>query len=339
MQTPSRILISRTDSIGDVILTLPMAGVLKAHFPETTILFLGRSYTQEVVALSAHVDEFVNWDQIQGLHDPEEKIEAFKALKADVIIHVFPQAEIAGWAKKAKIANRIGTSGRLYHYKYCNELVRFSRRRSNLHEAQLNLKLLRPLNIRDEIGLAALPDYYGLTRIPPLDPAFAACLDPDRVNIILHPKSKGSAREWGLANFLGLIQLLPREKYHIILTGTAQEGISSRQVLMGGSRHITDLTGKMSLGQLVAFIHRADGLIAASTGPLHIAAALGIYSLGIYPPIKPMHPGRWAPLGTHAHVLVKDKNCHRCRKKQHCACMESISPEEVKQKLEVYFER
>lgn len=64
----------------------------------------------------------------------------------------------------------------------------------------------------------------------------------------------------------------------------------------------------MNLKQFISFIAAADGLIAASTGPLHIAAALGKVALGIYPPIKPMHPpGRWAPLGKNASYLVLEK--------------------------------
>jgi ADP-heptose:LPS heptosyltransferase len=45
----SHFVISRTDSIGDVILTLPMAQVLKLNFPDSTISFLGRSYTREII--------------------------------------------------------------------------------------------------------------------------------------------------------------------------------------------------------------------------------------------------------------------------------------------------
>jgi hypothetical protein len=39
-----RIILCRTDRIGDVILTLPMAGVLKEKFPGCTVIFLGRNY-------------------------------------------------------------------------------------------------------------------------------------------------------------------------------------------------------------------------------------------------------------------------------------------------------
>ena len=98
-------------------------------------------------------------------------------------------------------------------------------------------------------------------------------------------------------------------------------------------RRITDLTGKMNLSQLMSFIAACDGLVAASTGPLHLAAALGIRAVGIYPPIRPMHPGRWAPLGRNATYLVLQKSCNDCRKQGACHCMEEITPDSVKARL------
>ena len=86
-------------------------------------------------------------------------------------------------------------------------------------------------------------------------------------------------------------------------------------------------------------IFEADALVAASTGPLHIAAALGKRAIGIYPPIKPMHPGRWAPVGENADYLVLNKVCADCRKEKKCHCMEEIKPKVILQKMEEYFEK
>jgi heptosyltransferase III len=90
-----------------------------------------------------------------------------------------------------------------------------------------------------------------------------------------------------------------------------------------------DLTGKLNLEQLIAFISIADGLVAASTGPLHIAAAMGKKTVGLFAPMKPIHPGRWAPLGKDVHILVKDHYCEACRNSSDCECIRSISPEKV----------
>ena len=65
-----RILISRTDSIGDVVLTLPLCVWLKKQFPNVYIIFLGRTYTEPVISCLPEVDEIVDLSK-----DIKEEIE------------------------------------------------------------------------------------------------------------------------------------------------------------------------------------------------------------------------------------------------------------------------
>jgi heptosyltransferase-3 len=322
------IIISRTDAIGDVVLTLPVAGVLKKLYPESKVYFLGRAYTRDVVQTCVHVDEFLDWDQWKELPDPEA-VAALKSIDADAIIHVFPDKRIARIAKQAGIPQRIGTTNRLYHWWTCNTLVKLSRKNSPYHEAQLNLKLLAPLGAKDLYTLDEIAGYYGMTRLSPLPADLAALLAPDKFNLILHPKSRGHGAEWGLENFRRLIAILPQDRYKIFLSGTAEEG-KLLTSLAQEFPYVTDLAGRMSLKEFIAFIAAADGLVASGTGPLHMAAALGRHALGLFPPRRPIHPGRWAPVGRHAKFFVKDSNCEACRKTGDCTCIREIPAEELK---------
>src|SRR5210317_1039145 len=117
MKAKQKIIISRTDSIGDVVLTLPVAGMLKKTQPDCELFFLGRSYTRDVIRACEHIDTFLDWDEISCDQDPVTRI---RSLGADIIIHVFPRKEIANLAKQAGIPVRIGTTNRLYHWKTCN---------------------------------------------------------------------------------------------------------------------------------------------------------------------------------------------------------------------------
>lgn len=325
-----RILLSRIDSIGDVVLTLPMAGLIKQAYPQAQILFLGSNYTRHVVECSIFIDEFINWTSLKD-ETTAHKIDFFKAKEIDTFVHVFPNKELAQLAYKAGIKRRIGTSHRWYHHLYCNVRPNFTRKNSDLHEAQLNVKLLADLNIFPPRNYKKLSPFMGFRNTAPLDKKWFDLLSVDGYNVILHPKSKGSAREWGLHNFAQLRDILLQERCKLFLTGTEEEGRLFRSALLLPSSRVVDLSGQMDLQQLIAFIARADALVAASTGPLHIAAACGVKAVGIYPPVRPMHPGRWAPLGPQAYALSNgNTSCKQCAKKQpSCSCMADVSPDEV----------
>lgn len=327
------LIISRTDGIGDVVLTLPVAGLMKKLYPGLTIRFVGRSYTAPVIAACEHIDEFINWDEVSG-YGSREKIEYFTSLRADAIVHVFPDKELSRIACRCNIPIRAGTSHRFHHWLYCNRLVHVGRKKSPLHESQLNAMLFRPLGVKEPPSLDELALLTGLSRPAELDTTYGQWLDPNRFNVIVHPKSKGSAREWGLDNFRELIRLLPEERYKIFISGSAEDGMALHPHIKAWGTNVTDITGKMPLAQFIAFISNADGLVAASTGPLHIAAALGKAAVGLYAPMRPIHPGRWAPLGLRAGYLVLDKACRQCRNDNRCECIESIRPADVMQKLE-----
>lgn len=327
------ILISRTDGIGDVVLTLPLAGVIKHCFADVRVLFLGRTYTQAVVGMCGDVDEFLNWDELAKDENRGGKI--LKAKQIDVVLHVFPNKEVAKLCKQAGIKSRVGTSHRIYNWLFCNKLVHFSRRNSNEHEAVLNLKLLYPLTKRESrITVENICDYVHIKAVKVPSCADKLLETSRYFKLILHPKSKGSAREWGLHNFRLLIEALDKTKFRIFLCGTEEEGQRFRgELLSETDENVYDLSGKLSLEQYICLIADSDALVAASTGPLHIAAVLNRHAIGLYPPIRPMNPERWQPIGRKVKVFCKDKVCNSCRKTTYCSCMQSIKPKEVAEYL------
>ena len=322
-----RILISRTDSIGDVMLTLPITGYLKQQFPNCEIFFLAKNYTQPIIECAKYVDKFISWDAICKL-SKSKQISTIKKFEIDIVIHVFPNKLFAEIAKKAGISIRIGSSHRYFHWLTCNRLIDFTRINSNLHESQLNFQLLKPITGEVNLQIADMQYLSGFVS-PEITENVCQYINPFKRNIILHAKSKGSAREWGLTNFAKLIELLPKENYQIILTGTEEEGLLFRKVLVDPFPFVTDLSGKLTLNELIMLINKADALVACSTGPLHIAAALNKNAIGIYPPIKPIFPKRWGPIGSNSKVFVNEFECHACQKGGECKCMLEIKATDV----------
>ncbi len=323
-----KIIISRTDNIGDVVLTLPLAKTLKEKYPQAEIFFLGKKYIKPLVDCCENIDQFIDWDTLSAMPE-NESVSFLKELKAEIIIHVFPRPEIAKLAYKAGIKYRIGTSHRFYNWLYCNKRVDFTRKNSPLHEAQLNFELAKPLGITTIPTLEELGKSYGLTKLPTLNDEWKKELNFGKFNLILHPLSRGSARNWDWVNYNRLIEILPADKVKVFITGTEAESAAITQNILMYHPTVTDMTGRLDFTQLIAFIANADALVAASTGPLHIAAALGKRAIGLYPSIRPMHPGRWAPLGPKAAYLALKKECVDCKAGGHCACINSITAEQV----------
>ena len=323
------IVVSRTDSIGDVMLTLPICAWLKEQFADCKVIFLGKGYTKPVVEAYEFVDQFENWEDY--LNVPKtDKIQQFRRLNAEVIIHAFPDKEIASLSKKARTPIRIGTSHRSYHLLTCSHRVNFSRKNSNLHEAQLNFELLRPL------GLKAIPTLDDITQS-------TTAFKPNKVNLpegfaslknytILHPKSQGSALEWPIEKYLELANALIKLNRNVVFTGTQKEGDLFRELLPINPK-IIDSTGKFSLEQLMTFIESADGIVACSTGPLHIGGFAGVRTIGLFSPKRPIHPGRWKALGKDVRIIVNDASCELCKKGKECKCIEEIAVERVLEQL------
>lgn len=329
MKTPidssgSRILISRTDSIGDVMLTLPMAAWLKSAFPDCHITFLCRNYTAPIVECYEDIDAVLRLESIEAL-PLQSRVSFIAGHHFDTAIHVFPNKDLAALFKKAKVPNRIGTSHRGFHLLTCNIRPNFSRKRSQHHEAQLNFELLKPL------GVEELPSFEQLNAWTKRFRAPAATLPDDIENalgghtktVVLHPKSQGSAREWPIGNYIELAKDLAAQNNVVLFTGTEKEGQLFRNLI---PQHplIIDTTGKLTIEQLLFLLSRIDALVACSTGPLHIAGFLGKRAVGLFSPKVPIHPGRWRALGEKSVAIVDDPDCPTCASKKPCDCIERI---------------
>jgi len=320
-----KVIISRTDSIGDVMLTLPICVWLKEKFPTVEIIFLGKGYTRPIVNAYSKVDKYIDWNYY--LNAPKaDRVHSFRKLEADAIIHVFPDKEIASLAKKIRIPVRVGTSHRAYHLLTCSHRVNFTRKNSTLHESQLNYELLRPF------GLTQLPELSSIIESTKFFGIPSAALPDDFASLkevtILHPKSQGSAKEWPIEKYLELAKKIADRGEKVAFTGTEKEGEQFRS-LIPLHKNIIDTTGKFTLEELMVFISTAKNLVACSTGPLHLAGYYGVNTIGLYSPKRPIHPGRWKALGKKVNILAFDEACESCSKGNDCNCILEISVEKV----------
>jgi len=329
VKIPASVLINRIDSVGDVVLALPVAGMLKRNFPGIKVGLLASSYTKAIADACVHIDEFVDVeDYIKG--------EVFICgKKPTAILHLVTNEHMSRRAKELDIPLRIGTMSRLHHWRNCNKLLWLSRRGSQMHDARANLSLLRAFGINKHFSFDEIASLYGLEKLQPLEEKYKNLLQPQKVNVVMHPKSQGNAREWPIRHFIDLINLLDPHQYNVLVSGVASEKAFVDEIEVGAKRPIVNLAGQISLGQFISFINAADVMICNSTGPLHLAAALGKHAFGIYPALTHRNPVRWAPIGKSARTFVFQDDCKECEATpNHCRCIAAIQPLEIKEALD-----
>jgi ADP-heptose:LPS heptosyltransferase len=302
------LLISRTDSIGDVVLTLPMCVWIKKTYPTAKIIFLGNTYTKPVIECLPQIDEIIEWAEMEKMPE-NNKVELLKSKNIDVCIHVFPKREIASLVKKAKIETRVGTSHRAFHLLTCNIKLGFSRKNSDFHESQLNFELLKPFGIEELPSLEEISTWmknFKSKDVSLPENVINELAKPTK-KVIFHTKSQGSAMEWPIEKYAIVANDLLERGFSVIFTGTEKDGIYIRTFIPQHENCI-DTTGKLTLDQLISLISKCDALVACSTGPLHLAGVLGLQTIGLYSPKRPIHPGRWKAVGENVQIIVNDVN-------------------------------
>ncbi len=333
---PRRVLIAHPFALGDVLSALPIAGMLKRRWPLTEVLFVGTPYSRPLIECCVHVDRYVDLPEM--IDTPG----ALAALEADVFLNPYPDKRLVKRAWQARIPIRVGNLRRIKTIRYCNRFVSYSRAHSDRHTIFINLLCLKPLGFDAAPAAADLSELIGL-KAPPLDARLSAELMPDRFNLVLHPKSGGEGREWPLQSYLELARRLPQQRFKIFLTGTAAERLALEQQCpdLLAPELVTSLMGQLTLREFIAFVHRADGFVASGTGPLHIAAALGIPALGIYPPLRDIDPLRWAPIGRRAQYLCLPQcavagTCASSPMGPPCPCTAAIEAASVVARVEAW---
>ncbi len=328
-----RILIVRTDRLGDVILTLPMLPLLRKRFPDAYIAMLLGKYTTELVDGNPYADRLLLYDHGQDLVPFDRMLSTLREGNFDVALVVHPTPRLAWLMFRAGIPVRIGTGYRYYSVLF-NRRVYEHRKDAKRHELEYNLNLLKEL----DCPITGDPE-FSIT-IPQetdrkIDSLLASlAIDREKEIIVVHPGSGGSAREWPAEYFGDLALKLQVDRgAQILITGAKGEERKVAAVLIGSKGKAIPLVGSLSLKELAALIKKANLFVSNSTGPLHIAVAVGTPVVSMFPQATAMSAARWGPYTAKKRVLVPDKpvNCKECvnRKDLPCACMMSIPVEDV----------
>lgn len=342
MNAPENLLIVRTDRIGDVVLSLPLAGLVKKHFPKCKVTYLVRNYTKALVEDHPYIDDIIILNEENGKVSVKKNINILKQKSFDVSIVVYPTFIISLILFFSKIKRRIGTGYRWYSFLY-NKKVYEHRKCAEKHELEYNINLLKQIDIDEKILPGSVNFNISVSRSSKekIDLIFSSKeISETEKLVIIHPGSGGSSVDLPTEKMIALTKLLSEtNSIKILITGDrAEKDLCDKFSI---SESVINLAGSLNLSEMKALINRVDIFISNSTGPIHIAAALGKFTIGFYPKILACSPQRWGPFTDKKAIFSPSINCTNCTREQ-CEklnCMNSIDIykvfDEIKRVLKV----
>lgn len=302
-----RILVVRNDKLGDFMLAWPALALLKRSLPQIHLTVLVPAYTQSLAQVCPWVD--------QVLLDPQD----FKQVNRqyfDVVLTLFSTGRIGWQVFKGRIPIRFAPATKWAQVFYNHTVVQ-RRSRSEKPEFIYNLELASALiKFLGHKPAQSLPPYWPMNSDETMalrkQLANLLGLDAARPWFFLHSGSGGSANNLSIDQYAQLVismhQQLQQEGRHLpqwVLTCGPGEEASVESL---HQRMPDDVAAVMyrSTDGLVAFaksIATAQLMVAGSTGPLHIAGALDVPTVGFFPAKRSATPLRWRPCNSEGRTI------------------------------------
>ncbi|OGX18824.1 MAG: lipopolysaccharide heptosyltransferase II, partial [Omnitrophica WOR_2 bacterium RBG_13_44_8b] len=329
-----RILIVRTDKIGDVLLSTPVIKALRENYPNAYIAMMVCPYTKDIVEDNPYLDEVIIYDK-DGKHKKWRRSLKFARnlakIRFDLALILHPTNRVHLVTFLAGIPRRIGYDRKLGFL--LTHRIKHTKQLGEKHESQYCLDLLKYIGIESQDSNLLMPIKQPSQDW--VDELFKqqGIKDSDRL-LAIHPGASCPSRIWPNQRFAGVAdRLIKKYGFKVFLIAGPKE-IALVENLMKNMRNTAvNLAGKTSLSQAASLLKRCQLFISNDSGPVHMAVALGVPVISISGRNqKGLSPKRWGPLGKKDRVLHKEVGCvkclaHNCRRE--FACLKAITIDEV----------
>jgi heptosyltransferase II len=334
MTDQKRLLIARTDRLGDVVLSTPVIRHLRRLYPGAYIAFMLSPENRDVVANNPHLDEVIVYDKRgrhKGFFSSVKFALSLRKRRFDTAIALHPtnRTHIAFFL--AGIPERIGYDRKMAYL--LTSTYPDDKHTGSKHEVDYNFEILEKAGFSTE-GADRRPYMVPSPQDKALVDSVIKDLSIGKKIIALHAGASCSSKRWAPERFAEVADFLS-EKYasDIVLVGGSETEKFSETVISAMTTKAIDMTGNFLLGELAEFLSRCLLFISNDSGPVHVASAVGTPCVVIFGRKDPgLSPGRWGPMGESDRVLHKDVGCDRCLA-HNCvrgfACLKAASAREV----------
>lgn len=292
-----RILVIRNDKLGDFMLAWPALALLKRSLPQATLSVLVPRYTRELAVICPWVDAV--------LTDPDD-LDQVSREHFDAVLTLFSTSRIGWQVFKGRIPLRMAPATKLAQFFYNHRVVQ-RRSRSEKPEYVYNLDLAQALLQR----LGAEPLEHGAPYWPlPVEQvgrqrtllAQKLGLDPDKPWFFVHCGSGGSANNLSVAQYAALVSAIHqrcaarfRPVHWVFTCGPGEEAKAEELQLRCAQAQGVVYRSTEGLSAFALSLSAAQLFIAGSTGPLHVAGALDVPTVGFFPAKRSATSLRWRP--------------------------------------------
>jgi heptosyltransferase III len=362
----NRILLVRTDKIGDVVLTTPAIAALRKKFPDAHIAALVSQTAFDAVKHNPHMNEVWSLDPalysgVIGFFRLISEIREGR-YQAAVVFQTKFRVALALWLSRVRY--RVGPLSKWWSFILYNLGRRQNRSAVEMHEADYNIQLLKEFGISVADTREKTYLVVGEKEKAEAEKFFTEkSINRKYKTVAIHPGMGGSALNWPESHYIALGRNLIK-RYNVVITGGPTEAALVERVMTAVAQDqsylmdrpiLTKYVNEGSLANFIAILDQCDGMVGPSTGPMHLAVGLGKKVVTIFSPIRVQSAVRWGPYGVElgsnlgiapkdqASVLVPDVNC---AENQRCAlaaciyypCMPRVPVEDVETQLLVLLE-
>ena len=297
---PKSIAISRTDKIGDLILSIPSILMVRTLYPDAYITLLVNSYNYQIVRYLDIVNEIIKVDEM----DEKEIINKLKLNKVDTFIALYTDNMIGKLAKKSGAKKRIAPLSKMHSYLAYNYGIKQSRSESIKNEAEYNLDLIMSLDkaeFKDRYTIDKKISYSDSNRKNIEE--FLSRAGIGKEFIIISPFTGGSCKNLSIDEYAKLINKISanlNNSVKIVITASQD----NKQYLNNfDQRKITVFINDNDILNLTALIDKSSLFIGGSTGTTHIAGNLRKRCVAIYPAKPTQSKTRWGLFGNDQNTL------------------------------------
>lgn len=298
-----RILIVRQDRVGDVVVTTAIPREIKKQWPDSYIAVLVSFYTKDIYLNNPYVDEIIINEDLQwkGAREFFSRVSFIRRFKFTHALMLLPSESINYLLFLSGIRHRYGVGYKFYQFITFVKGISRHKYIPLRHEADYCMDLARAIGIKSSNIITEI--YLSGEEREKVRNIRKYFTEDGKIAAGIHSTSGKSSPNISVSSYLRIIKELQKTGlYKIIITD------NNVPELLQNLEGVDYPNRNSGLRDSILNLAALDFLVSASTGPMHIAAALRVNTISMFCTLTACSPILWGPLGNDSIIITPDDN-------------------------------